>query len=120
MAAVSSGAVEQAVNGMHQVHTRASSGNIRVKHWAVKACAELFTRQAAMLQLLSVALADARYGPEICEPMAQAASFARAAALCCGQSDAAMSSLVNMTVGDLADSPRQAPDRQELSETGAR
>lgn len=117
---MSSGAVEQAVDGTQGIHARAASGGIRAKQWAVKACAEVFTRLSAMMLMLSRTLADARYGPEITEPLAQAAQFASAAAMACGQADTAITSLANMTVGELADSPRQAPHHDELSETGSR
>lgn len=111
--------VEQAVDGMHLVHATAAAGNIRAKQWAIKGCAELFTRAAALMLMLSRTLAERGYGPEISEPLARAGVMAQAAATACGESDTAITTLANMTVGELADSPRQAPERSELSETGA-
>ena len=113
-------AVEQAVDGMHRVHSRAAAGNIRSKQWAIKVCAEVFTRISSMMMMMTRALVDARYGPEITEPLLRAGVLAQAAAMACAESDAAITSLANMRVGDLADSPRSAPERSELSESGAR
>lgn len=114
-----SGAVEPMVDGLQHVHQRAAAGNIRTKQWAVKVCAELCTRMSALLLMMSRTLAERGYGPEISEPLARAGTMVMAAAMSCGESDTAITSLVNMRVGDLADSPRQAPHREELSETGA-
>ena len=36
------------------------------------------------------------------------------------KADAALTTLINVAVGDLATSPRPAPHHNELSETGAR
>lgn len=120
MATAAGGAVEQAVNGMHSIHAHAAAGGIRAKQAAVKACAEIFIRLSGLLLMLSRTIAERGYGPEIFEPLAQAAVFAQAAGLACGQSDAALESLANMKLGELADSPRQAPHREELSESGSR
>lgn len=113
------GAVEQAVDGMQRVHATAAAGNIRAKQWAIKVCAEILTRVSALALMLSRTVAERGYGPEISEPLARAGVQAQAAAMACGEADTAITSLANMTVGDLADSPRQAPHRSELSETGA-
>jgi hypothetical protein len=113
------GSVEPMVDGLSRVHQRAAAGNIRTKQWAVKVCAELCTRLSALLLMMSRTLAERGYGPEISEPLARAGTMAQAAAMSCGESDTAITTLVNMSVGDLADSPRQAPERGELSETGA-
>jgi len=60
------------------------------------------------------------YGPEITEPLAKGAQNLTATAMSISESDAALATLVNTTVGDLATSPRQAPHHSELSESGAR
>jgi hypothetical protein len=112
------GAVEPVVDGMHRVHAHAAAGNLRSKQWAIKVCAEIFARASVMALMLSRTLAERGYGPEITEPMARAGIMAQAAAMACGEADSAITSLANMTVGDLADSPRQAPNREELSEDG--
>lgn len=115
----SPGAVEAAVDGMHLIHSRAAAGNIRAKQWAIKVCAEILTRASALMMMLSRTLSERGYGPEITEPLARAGAMTQAAAMAAGESDSAITSLANMRVGDLADSPRQAPERGELSETGA-
>lgn len=122
MSTGSSGAVEQAITGVQGIHASAQAGNIHAKHAAVKACGEVFTRIAAMVSMMARALAEpgANYGPEITEPLAKAAQMSQAAALACGESDAALASLKGMTVGELANSPRQAPHHSELTENGAR
>lgn len=114
------GPVEQAVDGLHRVHATASAGNIRAKQWAIKVCTEIFTRAAALALMLSRTVAERGYGPEISEPLARAGAMAQAAAACCAEADTAITTLAHMTVGELADSPRQAPQQSELSETGAR
>jgi hypothetical protein len=60
------------------------------------------------------------YGPEITEPLAKAAEHLQAAAMAFGESDTNLGTLVNMSVGELADSARQAPNHAELSENGSR
>jgi hypothetical protein len=107
------------VDGLQRVHQHAAAGNLRTKQWAIKVCAELCTRLSSLLLMMSRTLAERGYGPEISEPLARAGTMAQAAAMACGESDTAITSLANMRVGELADSPRQAPHREELSETGA-
>lgn len=117
---VSTGAVEQAIEGVHGIDASARAGNIHAKRTAVKAFIELATRLSHTMNMLSTALSEpgSSYGPEITEPIAKAAEFAKASALALGESDASLTSLSNMTVGDLAGSARQAPDKSELTETG--
>lgn len=115
------GAIEQAVQGLDGIRASAVAGNIRAKQRAIKACTEVFIRSATMLLMLSRSLAEpgSHYGLEITEPLAKASQYVQAAGMACSESDAAITSLAHMTVGELADSPRQAPHHSELSETGA-
>ncbi len=121
MSTGSSGAVEQVIEGIHSIHGSAAAGNIHAKHRAIKACAEAAVRFGQMASMLSRVLAEpgSNYGPEITEPLGKAGTHLQATALAFGESDAALSSLKGMTVGELADSPRQAPDKSELTETGS-
>lgn len=121
MSTAAGGAVEQVINGVNGIHASAAAGGIHAKHAAIKACNEGAVRFSLMSSMMARALAEpgANYGPEITEPLANAAVHLQAAALAFGESDAALSSLKGMTVGDLASSPRQAPHNSELSETGA-
>jgi len=74
-----------------------------------------------MSQMLARAMAEpgSNYGPEITEPCSKAGQHLQAAAMAYSEADAALSTLINMTVGDLATSPRQAPHHTELTEAGA-
>jgi hypothetical protein len=59
------------------------------------------------------------YGAEITEPLSKAATHMQAAAMSISEGDANLSTLINMSVGDLANSARQAPHHAELSENGS-
>jgi hypothetical protein len=117
----SGNAVEQFVEGVNQIHAEAQAGGIHAKHAAVKACHEACVRFAAMAQMLSRQMSEPgmNYGNEITEPIAKSAAQLQAAAMGFGEADAALASLENMTVGDLARSSRQAPYHTELSENGS-
>jgi hypothetical protein len=116
------GAVEQFVEGVNQIHGTAQAGGIHAKHGAVKASHEGSIRFAAMLAMLSRAMSEPgmNYGPEITEPIAKAATHQQAAAMALSEADAHLATLINMTVGDLANSARQAPNHAEFSENGSR
>jgi hypothetical protein len=116
------GAVEQFVEGVNQIHGTAQAGGIHAKHGAVKASHEGSIRFAAMLAMLSRAMSEPgmNYGPEITEPIAKAATHQQAAAMALSEADAHLATLINMTVGDLANSARQAPNHAEMSENGSR
>lgn len=118
----SSGPVEQMVEGINGIRAQALSGGIHAKHAAVKSMVEACERFAAMTLSLARELSEPgmHYGPEITEPLQRAGQFLQAAAAVGSESDASLSSLKGMTVGDLAQSARQAPDHSELSETGSR
>jgi hypothetical protein len=75
-----------------------------------------------MLQMLARQMAEPgqNYGPEITEPLQKGGQNLTATAMSLSESDASITSLINMTLGDVATSPRQAPHHAELSESGAR
>ena len=115
-------AVEQFVEGVNQIHAQAQAGGIHAKHAAVKACHEACVRFAAMAQMLSRQMSEPgmNYGNEITEPIAKSATQLQASAMTFSEADAALTTLENMTVGELAASSRQAPHHTELSENGSR
>jgi len=115
-------AVEQFVEGVNQIHAQAQAGGIHAKHAAVKACHEACVRFAAMAQMLSRQMSEPgmNYGNEITEPIAKSATQLQASAMTFSEADSALTTLENMTVGELAASSRQAPHHTELSENGSR
>lgn len=121
-AGTSTASAEKLIEGINEIHAHAASGGINAKREAVKAVHEGFVRFGAMLAMLSRQMSEPgqNYGHEITEPLAQAGTHAQVGAMSASESDAALSTLINMTVGELATSPRRAPHHEELSETGAR
>jgi hypothetical protein len=75
-----------------------------------------------MASMLSRSMSEpgSNYGTEITEPLAKAAQHEQAAAMAYAEADAALASLMQMSVGELATSQRQAPHNTELSENGSR
>jgi len=122
VAGTSTASAEKLIEGINEIHAHAQAGGIHAKQEAVKAAHEASVRFAAMVQMLARQMSEPgqNYGPEITEPLAQAGNHYQAGAMSLSESDAAISTLINMTVGDLARSPRQAPHHQELSESGSR
>lgn len=120
--AVSGNAVEQLVEGVNQIHAHAQAGGIHAKHEAIKASHEGSVRFSGVSSMLSRQMSEPgqNYGNEITEPLAKAATHLQAAAMAFSEADAALTTLENMTVGELAASSRQAPHHQELSENGSR
>ena len=115
-------AVEQFVEGVNQIHAQAQAGGLHAKHAAIKACHEACVRFASMAQMLSRQMSEPgmNYGNEITEPIGKAGVQLQASAMEFSEADAALTSLANMTLGDLAQSSRQAPHHTELSENGSR
>lgn len=113
---------EPFIQAVNQVHAAAASGNIHAKHAAMKACTEGAQRFAAMAEMLARQMSEPgmHYGPEITEPLVKAATHQQASAMAFAESDTALTTLVQMSVGDLASSSRQAPAVPELSESGSR
>ncbi len=122
MAAGGTGGTEQLVEGINQVHAAAVSGGIHAKQQGMKASTEGSIRFGQMASMLSRTMSEpgSNYGPEITEPLSKASQHLQAAAMAFGEADAALTTLMNMSVGDLAQSSRQAPHHAELSENGSR
>lgn len=120
-AGTSTASAEKLIEGVNEIHAHAATGNIHRKREAIAAGHEGAVRFASMLAMLARMMAEpgSNYGPEITEPLAKAAQHCQAAAITISESDAALTSLLNMRVADLADSPRQAPHHSELTESGA-
>ena len=121
-AGTSTASAEKLIEGINEIHAHAQAGGIHAKQEAVKAAHEASVRFAAMVQMLARQMSEPgqNYGREITEPLAQAGNHHQASAMSLSESDAAISTLINMTVGDLARSARQAPHHAELSENGSR
>ena len=119
--AASTGSAEKLIEGVNQVHAEAASGGIHAKHGAVKSCTEGSMRFSAMAGMLARAMSEpaSNYGPEITEPLAKAGVHLQAAAMAFSEADSALTTLLQMSVGDLANSSRQAPHHTELSENGS-
>ena len=121
-ATTGAGAAEKLIEGVNQIHGEAAAGGIHAKHGGIKACTEGTLRFSAMSGMLSRAMSEPgqNYGPEVTEPLAKAGVHLQAAAMAFSEADGALATLINMTVGDLANSARQAPHHTELSENGSR
>ena len=119
-AGTSTGGVEQLADGISQIHAGAAAGNIHAKRAAITASNEACERFAQMAGMLSRNMAEDNYGPEITEPLARASQHLQAAAMTFGEGGSALMTLMAMSVGELAQSPRQAPHHAELSENGSR
>ncbi len=119
---VSTTGAEQLIEGVNRIHAEAAAGGIHHKQAALKAAAEGSIRFSAMAQMLARTMSEPgnNYGPEITEPLAKAAQHLQAAAMSFGEADTNVTSMIHMSVGDLARSPRQAPHHSELSENGSR
>jgi hypothetical protein len=120
-AGTSTGSVEKFVEGVNQIHAEAAAGGIHSKQRGIKASTEGCMRFSAMAAMLSRTMSEpaSNYGPEITEPLAKAAEHLQAAAMAFGESDTNLTTLLNMSVGELASSARQAPHHGELSENGS-
>ena len=114
-------AAEKLIEGVNQIHAEAAAGGIHAKHAAIKAATEGAMRFSSMQGMLARSMSEpgSNYGPEITEPIAKAGELLQATAMALSEADANLSTLVNMTVGDLANSARQAPHHAELSENGS-
>lgn len=121
-AGTSTASAEKAIEGVNEIYAHGMSGGIHAKQEAMKAMHELAVRAAQMAVAFARQMSEpgSNYGTEITEPLATAGTHYQAAASSVSESDAAISTLINMTVGDLAASARQAPHHNELTENGAR
>jgi hypothetical protein len=113
---------EQLIEGVNRIHAEAAAGGIHHKQAALKAANEGSIRFSAMAQMLARTMSEPgnNYGPEITEPLGKAAQHLQAAAMSFGEADTNLTTLIHMSVGDLARSPRQAPHHSELSENGSK
>ena len=121
-AGTSTASAEKLIEGINEIHARAQAGGIHAKREAVKAIHESLVRFSAMLMMLSRQMSEPgqHYGPEITEPVAQAGQHCQAGAMAASEADAAITTLINMTVGELSRSARPTPHHAELSEAGSR
>lgn len=116
-----SAGAEQFIDGVNKIHATAAAGGINAKQAAIKAATEGCIRFAGMLQMVARQMTEqGRYGPEITEPLAKAATHLQAGAMTLGESDTAITTLKHMQVGELAMSARRAPHHDELNEAGNR
>lgn len=60
-------------------------------------------------------LADAGYGPEVCEPVWRAREAVRLAAHMCHEAESTLRRLLNTSIGDLAISGQQVPHSTEFN-----
>ena len=120
-AGTSTASAEKLIEGINEIHAHAASGGIHAKREALAAAHEGAVRFAAMMQMLARTMSEpgSNYGNEITEPIAKGGEQFQAGAITIGEGEARLVTLINMTVGDLATSPRQAPHHRELSENGA-
>jgi hypothetical protein len=115
------GHVEQLIEGYNGIYAEAMAGNIHAKQRGIKSAGEGSARGSQMASMLSRSMSEpgSNYGPEITEPLAKAAQHEQAAAMAYAEADAALASLMQMSVGELATSARQAPHHTELTENGS-
>jgi len=122
MPGASTASAQKMIEGINEIHAHAQAGGIHAKREALAAIHEGATRFAAMVQMLARQMSEPgmNYGHEITEPLAKAGQHFNAGAMAVSEADTAIETLINMSVGDLAKSPRQAPHHRELSEQGTR
>jgi hypothetical protein len=96
---------------------RASGGDIRDVRRTIKTLATAADALGSGVSHLGTRLAepDKLYGGEIWEPLAMAGAQLRSGALHMNQSDSMVTSLLNTSVGELAETPRQAPHHSQLN-----
>lgn len=111
------GAQSDLLHGIETLVRRASAGDIRDVRRTVKVLTVALDALGHGIGHLSRRLAepDKHYGAEIWEPLSAGAAQARSGALHLGYSDAMLTSLLRSTVGEIADSPRQAPHHSQLN-----
>jgi len=115
-----SGSLEMVIEGLQRLRAEASAGNAHDKHRVMRALSEVGLRANTTAVAISRGMTDqGHYGPEITEPVARSGQHFQAAAMVLGEADTALGTLLGMSLGELARSPRQAPHYRELTETGA-
>ena len=121
VAGTSTASAEKLIEGINEIHAHAAAGGIHAKREALAAMHEGAVRFAAMAQMVARTMSEpgSNYGNEITEPIAKGGQQFQAGAITIGEAEASLATLINMTVGDLATSARQAPHHRELSENGS-
>jgi hypothetical protein len=96
---------------------RASGGDIRDVRRTIKTLATAADALGDGVSHLGTRLAepDKLYGSEIWEPLTMAGAQLRSGALHMNQSDSMVTSLLSTSVGELAETPRQAPHHSQLN-----
>ena len=109
------------VTVIDRIRAIATAGNVHVKRSALSACSVACMRFASMATSLSRAMSESgHYGPEITEVISTAAIHLTAAASAFAEAESSLKALLDMKLGDVPASGRQAPHHDELTETGAR
>jgi hypothetical protein len=117
MSTPSTGAGADMFSAAQQITSQARAGGIRAKQRAIQTLQEGMEYIAGQISSLATHMSepDQHYAPTIWEPLAKGSAQAKGAASSFGESSAALSSLIGMNVGELADSPVQAPNHKELN-----
>jgi hypothetical protein len=105
---------------VNQILARAQSGGLQAKQRAVKQLTEAHEYLSQAMNQFAQHMSEPQqgYGPEIWEPLAQVSAHDKAAASKAAESDAAITTLANMQVGELAGSQMRAPHQTELNTDG--
>jgi hypothetical protein len=105
------------MHAITSIVNRASNGDVIDVRRAIKILASAGENLAGGTSFLGRRLAepDKHYGPEIFEPTGMAGAHFHAGAVVLEQADAMVTSLLQTTVGELAASSRQAPDKSQLN-----
>lgn len=90
-------------------------GGIHDKRQALVALANTSAVLAAVSAQIAEAFGDRGYGPEITEPLGQAASAFTCAGARCGDAFLRLDELLSTPVGSLAGSGREVPHNSELN-----
>ncbi len=90
-------------------------GDIHLKRQILDALADGVGFLGNAVSVMGNDLIDAGYGPEISDPVHQAAEAIRSAGRTCLEAISALDGLLNTSVGELASSPHQAPVHTELN-----
>lgn len=112
--------IEDLLTAVDRIRAMAVAGNVHAKRAALSACSVACTRFAAMAASLARALAEQHYDTAITEPISTAAVHLTATASAFAEAESSLKALLDMRLGQVPGSGRQAPDRSELTETGAR
>ena len=113
--------VDDLITAIGGIRAQAAAGNAKVKLAALRACQAACTRFATMAAMLAKQMTEqGRYGPEITDKISTAGTHLTAASSSFSEAANALATLLNLRLGEMPESGRQAPHHHELSETGAR